>query len=110
MTEPKSRYPTLEGSVRVTLKGGNFTVKFEDRTISIVGNENDFKATIPSFRIKVSGTGEVRKIAKIVSNLGFTIRLEDSKGPIVSFGKGIWSPIGHFSFKPRIRKYLKRDK
>lgn len=110
MTEPKGRYPILEGSVRVVLNGKNFGVRFEDRTVSITAKEDDFKSVAPSMKLNLRDAGEIRKIAKMAFRLGFTVRLEDSRGAFLSFGKGVWSPTGHFSFKPRIRKYFKGER
>ncbi|MCL4450457.1 MAG: hypothetical protein M1386_03965 [Candidatus Thermoplasmatota archaeon] len=109
MTEPKGRYPILEGSVRVVLNGRDFAVRLDERKVSIIAKEDDIKSSLSFLNVKVRDAGEIRKIAKLAFNLGFTVRLEDSRGTFLSFGKGIWSPMGHFSFKPRIRKYLKDE-
>ncbi len=107
MTGKEHRYPILRGSATLTLSGKKFSVVFEDRSITIEGNDKDLEFTVSKLSAKTPKLGEIRNIARIISALGITFHLRDSKGIVLTIGKAVWTPLGHFSFRPRLRKYLK---
>ena len=109
MTGKKHRYPILNGSATLTLNGKKFSLLFEDKCVTIEGNDSDIECAIPKLNVRFAELGAVRRSSRMISDLGITIKLEDSKGVFLTVGKEAWSPLGHFSFKPRIRKYLKSD-
>lgn len=106
MTGTRLRFPSFDGSVNVSWDGRKFSIVFEERSITIAGNERDLESTIFDLKLKLNDLGEVRKISKMMSSAGITLKINDSKGTVLSIGKGIWTPLGHLSFKPRIRRYI----
>ncbi|MCL4333432.1 MAG: hypothetical protein M1290_01455 [Candidatus Thermoplasmatota archaeon] len=107
MTGTRLRYPQLDGSARVLLSGKEFSIRFEGRAISILGNEENYSSLIPKLPFRLRNLSLLRKMSKQISDLEFTLKVEDEKGVMLSLGKGVITPLGHFSFRPRIRKYLK---
>lgn len=106
MTGTKPRYPLAEGFASISLNEKKFSIHFEDRTITLAGDRKDLESTIPKLQLKVKDLSVARKFSRVLSTIGVTFKLKDDKGIVFAVGKGIWTPLGHFSFKPRLRKYL----
>lgn len=106
MKEKKHRYPTLDGKTTLTLNDRTLTLTFEDRSVTLMVDDSDLETVLPRMGLKTKDLGEIRRLSKMVSHLGVTLRLRDSRGVVFSLGKGVWTPLGHFSFRPRIRKYV----
>lgn len=108
MKERKPSYPTVNGSVTVTTKQKKFQLLFNGKSLEIEGSEDAFRAISSSLGKVTGGLGTIRKISSYLSRFGTTIKVKDDKGIFLSIGRDVWTPLGHFSLKPRARKYLKR--
>ncbi len=105
----KNKYPAVEGSVNVTVNGKKFSLEFTERTITVKASEQDFSSLFKKFPSGTGKLGPARNISGYFSRLGISVRLDDGKGVMFSMGRGTWTPFGHFSFKPRLRRYLKKN-
>lgn len=106
MKETKDRYPQISGSTKIVLNGRDISVRFEGRTITVGGRDDDLKSVLAFAPTKLKSFNSARRTARLLSRFGFTLRLEDSKGVVLSVGKGVWTPLGRFSFRPRLRRYI----
>jgi hypothetical protein len=109
MTERRHSYPTVNGSLTVTSGGRRFVLLFKDRLLELKGSDDSIRAVSTKFTGAHGGLRAIRKVSSYLSRMGFTVKIEDDHGSLISMGSGVWTPLGHFNAKARIRKYRKID-
>jgi hypothetical protein len=107
MKEKRLKYPLVEGSVKVTIEGNNYRLLFNERTIDIETTGAEIRAISMNIPPMGKSLRNARLLSSYLSRFGLTVLLRDEAGPVLSMGKGVWTPLGHFSVKYRSRKYLK---
>lgn len=109
MKGKKHSYPVVEGRATIRTGGREYLLLFRERTLNIKGNGEALSALFRKIPVKARSLRAARKGSLFLSRLGFAVVLNDERGALFSAGRGVWTPLGRLSVKPRMRRYLKQD-
>ena len=110
MKEKRLNYPVFKGGITAKVDGNKYKLLFDGRSINVETTDAGIRMILTKISPKERHLRTVRHLSSNLSRFGLTIKLEDEDGPLLSIGKGVWTPLGHFSIKARARKYLKKER